>query len=156
MISNAPTKGDMGCVWPKGRQAANGDDKGKWLQNTGVCTISNEIVWKKCTNIETGAPMWNECPREGINFWENWWRVGGPIGEFLYEVGEMKGDLQMGKLIVDEMEGSWYYGGAVKKIEPWRDNLGVRVGKLAKWGEGVCGWITTWWKTIGTPIPKGF
>ena len=31
---------------------------------------------------------------------------GGPIGEFLYEVGEMKGDLQMGKLIVDEMEGS--------------------------------------------------
>ena len=31
---------------------------------------------------------------------------GGPIGEFLYEVGEMKGDLQMGKRIVDEMEGS--------------------------------------------------
>jgi hypothetical protein len=28
MISNAPTKGDMGCVWPKGRQATNGDDKG--------------------------------------------------------------------------------------------------------------------------------
>jgi hypothetical protein len=31
---------------------------------------------------------------------------GGPIGEFLYEVGEMRIGLQMGKLIVDEMEGS--------------------------------------------------
>jgi hypothetical protein len=31
---------------------------------------------------------------------------GGPIGEFLYEVGDMKVDLQMGKLIVDEMGGS--------------------------------------------------
>ena len=30
----------------------------------------------------------------------------GPIGEFLYEVGEMKVGLQMGKLIVGEMEGS--------------------------------------------------
>jgi hypothetical protein len=29
MRSDAPTKGDMGCVWPKGRQVANGDDKGK-------------------------------------------------------------------------------------------------------------------------------
>jgi hypothetical protein len=28
---------------------------------------------------------------------------GDSIGEFLYEVGEMKGDLQMGKMIVDEM-----------------------------------------------------
>jgi hypothetical protein len=28
MISNAPTKGDMGCVWPKGsKQVAKGDDK---------------------------------------------------------------------------------------------------------------------------------
>jgi hypothetical protein len=31
---------------------------------------------------------------------------GGPIGEFLYEVGEMKIGSQMGKLMVDEMEGS--------------------------------------------------
>jgi hypothetical protein len=31
---------------------------------------------------------------------------GGPMGGFMYEVGEMKGNLQMGKLIVDEMEGS--------------------------------------------------
>jgi hypothetical protein len=31
--------------------------------------------------------------------------VGGPMGGFLYEVDEIKGNLQMGKLIVDEMEG---------------------------------------------------
>jgi hypothetical protein len=31
---------------------------------------------------------------------------GGPIGEFLYEVGEMKVCSQMGKLMVDEMVGS--------------------------------------------------
>jgi hypothetical protein len=31
---------------------------------------------------------------------------GGPIGEFLYEVGDMKRGVQMGKLMVDEMEGS--------------------------------------------------
>jgi hypothetical protein len=31
---------------------------------------------------------------------------GGPIGEFLYEVGEMERGSQMGKLMVDEMEGS--------------------------------------------------
>jgi hypothetical protein len=31
---------------------------------------------------------------------------GGHMGGFLYEVGEIKGNLHMGKLIVDEMEGS--------------------------------------------------
>jgi hypothetical protein len=31
---------------------------------------------------------------------------GDPIGESLYEVGEMKVGSQMGKLIADEMEGS--------------------------------------------------
>jgi hypothetical protein len=31
---------------------------------------------------------------------------GGPISEFLYEVGEMKIGSQMGKLMVDEMVGS--------------------------------------------------
>jgi hypothetical protein len=31
--------------------------------------------------------------------------VGGPMGGFLYEVDEMEGNLQMSKLIVDEMEG---------------------------------------------------
>jgi hypothetical protein len=31
---------------------------------------------------------------------------GGPMGGFLCEVGEMKGNLQMGRWIVDEMEGS--------------------------------------------------
>jgi hypothetical protein len=32
MRSNAPTKGDMGCVWPKGKQVANSDDKRKQLE----------------------------------------------------------------------------------------------------------------------------
>jgi len=40
---------------------------------------------------------------------------GGPIGEFMYELGEMKIGSQMGKLMVDEMVGSWSYGGAGKK-----------------------------------------
>ena len=31
---------------------------------------------------------------------------GGPMGGFLYEVDEMEENLQRGKLIVDEMEGS--------------------------------------------------
>jgi len=31
---------------------------------------------------------------------------GGPIGEFLHEVGEMEIGLQMGKLMVEEMVGS--------------------------------------------------
>jgi hypothetical protein len=43
---------------------------------------------------------------QGIILLKNMMKGGGPMGEFLYEVGEMKGDLQMGKLIVDEMEGS--------------------------------------------------
>jgi hypothetical protein len=45
MMSNAPTKGDMGCVWPKGgKQVAKGDDKkdNKMTGNKGVCTINNE------------------------------------------------------------------------------------------------------------------
>jgi hypothetical protein len=31
--------------------------------------------------------------------------VGGPMGGFVYKVDGMEGDLWMGKLIVDEMEG---------------------------------------------------
>jgi hypothetical protein len=42
----------------------------------------------------------------GHNFLGKLMKVGGPIGEFLYEVGEMKIGLQMGKLMVDEMKGS--------------------------------------------------
>jgi hypothetical protein len=41
MRSNAPTKGDMGCVWPKGKRVANGDDKIK-TGNKGVCTTNKE------------------------------------------------------------------------------------------------------------------
>jgi hypothetical protein len=31
---------------------------------------------------------------------------GGPMGGFMYEVDEMEGNLQMDKLIMDEMDGS--------------------------------------------------
>jgi hypothetical protein len=72
----------------------------------GVCTRNNEKCGKDVQNTETGAPVWNECPREGRNFVGKLMKGGGPIGEFLYEVGEMKIGSQMGKLMVDEMEGS--------------------------------------------------
>ena len=54
----------------------------------------------------------NGCPsviwvaHVGNNFLRKMMKGRGPSGEFLYEVGEMKGDLQRGKLIVDEMEGA--------------------------------------------------
>jgi hypothetical protein len=54
----------------------------------------------------------NRCPsviwvaHVGHNFLGKLMKGGGPIGEFLYDVGEMKVGLQMGKLIVDEMDGS--------------------------------------------------
>jgi hypothetical protein len=45
-------------------------------------------------------------PHGGQKFLGKLVKGGGPIGEFLYEVGEMKIGLQMGKLMVDEMVGS--------------------------------------------------
>jgi hypothetical protein len=45
-------------------------------------------------------------PQGGQNFLGKLMKGGGPIGEFLYEVGEMKIGSQMGKLMMDEMEGS--------------------------------------------------
>jgi hypothetical protein len=60
---------------------------------------------KDVQNTETGAPVWNECPRRA-EFLGKLMKGGGPIGEFLYEVGEMKMGSQRGKLMVDEMEGS--------------------------------------------------
>ena len=45
-------------------------------------------------------------PQGGQRFLGKLMKGGGPIGEFLYAVGEMKMGSQMGKLMVDEMEGS--------------------------------------------------
>jgi hypothetical protein len=45
-------------------------------------------------------------PQGGQNFLGKLMKGGGPIGEFLYEVGEMRVGSQMGKWIMDEMEGS--------------------------------------------------
>jgi hypothetical protein len=56
----------------------------------------------------------NKCPSVGNNFLRELMKGGGPMGGFLYEVGEMKGDLQMGKRIVNEMEGSCYCRGVAR------------------------------------------
>jgi hypothetical protein len=45
-------------------------------------------------------------PQGGQNCHGRLMKGGGPIGKFLYEVGEMKIVSQMGKLMVDEMVGS--------------------------------------------------
>jgi hypothetical protein len=45
-------------------------------------------------------------PQGGQKFLGKLMKGGGPSGEFLYEVGEMEIGSQMGKLMVDEMEGS--------------------------------------------------
>jgi hypothetical protein len=45
-------------------------------------------------------------PQGGKKFLGKLVKGGGPIREFLYEVGEMKIGSQMGKLMVDEMVGS--------------------------------------------------
>jgi hypothetical protein len=57
MRSNAPTKGDMGYVWPKGKQVANGDEKSKgWKIKAYVQQIMNKCG-KDVQNTETGAPV---------------------------------------------------------------------------------------------------
>jgi hypothetical protein len=45
-------------------------------------------------------------PQGGQNFLRKLMRGGGPIGEFLYKVGEMKIGSQMGEMMVDGMEGA--------------------------------------------------
>ena len=43
MISNAPTKGDMGCVWPKeSKSPMVRKTKNVMTGNKGVFTINNE------------------------------------------------------------------------------------------------------------------
>jgi hypothetical protein len=60
----------------------------------------NVQIQKRVPQCEMSAPG------EGRMFLGKLMKGGGPIGEFLYEVGEMRVGSQMGKLIVDEMEGS--------------------------------------------------
>jgi hypothetical protein len=52
-----------------------------------------------------GCPSVRWVAHGGHNVRGRLMKGGGPIGEFLYEVGEMKVGSQMGKLIVDEVEG---------------------------------------------------
>jgi hypothetical protein len=53
-----------------------------------------------------GCPSVKCVPQIGKNCYEKLMKGRGPIGKFLYEVGEMKIGLHMGKLMVDEMVGS--------------------------------------------------
>jgi hypothetical protein len=62
--SNAPTKGDMGCVWPKGKQVANGDDKSNDRKNKKVFVQQimnnwgggNVQIQKRVPQCEMSAP----------------------------------------------------------------------------------------------------
>ena len=56
-------------------------------------------IQKWVPQCEMSAPVRAETSRKLM-------KGGGPIGKFQYEVGEMKNGSQMGKLMVDEMEGS--------------------------------------------------
>jgi hypothetical protein len=60
----------------------------------------------KMYKYRNGCPSVKCVPQGGQNCLGKLMKGGGPIGEFLYEVGEMRVGSQMGKLIVDEMEGS--------------------------------------------------
>jgi hypothetical protein len=69
-------------------------------------------IWGEVYKYRNGCPRVIWWARVGNNFLRELMKGGGPMGGFLYEVGEMKGDLQMGRRIVDEMEGSCYCKGA--------------------------------------------
>jgi hypothetical protein len=62
--------------------------------------------WGEMYKYRNGCPSVIWVAHVGQNLLGKLMKGGGPIGEFLYEVGEMKVGSQMGKLIVDEMEGS--------------------------------------------------
>ena len=53
-----------------------------------------------------GCPSVKCVPQVGQNCYIKLMKGGDPIGEFLYEVGEMEIGSQMGKLMMDEMVGS--------------------------------------------------
>ena len=53
-----------------------------------------------------GCPSVKCVPQGGQKFIGKLMKGGGPIGEFLYEVGEVEIGSQMGKLMVEEMVGS--------------------------------------------------
>jgi hypothetical protein len=53
--------------------------------------------WGEVYKYRNGCPSVIWVARVGHDLLEELMKGGGPIGEFLYEVGEMKVDLQMGK-----------------------------------------------------------
>jgi hypothetical protein len=59
--------------------------------------------WEEVYKYRSGCPSVIWLAGVGHNLLRELMEGGGPMGGFLYEVGEMKRDLQMGKWIVDEM-----------------------------------------------------
>jgi hypothetical protein len=62
--------------------------------------------WGKMYKIQKRVPQCKMNAPGEAEYLGKLMKGGGPIGEFLYEVGEMKIGSQRGKLMVDEMEGS--------------------------------------------------
>jgi hypothetical protein len=78
MRRKTPTKGDMGCVWPKGKQVVSGNDKKQRFVITGFV---QKIHAGKMYKIQKRVPQCNECPRGGKvagkldEGWGPHWRV---------------------------------------------------------------------------------
>jgi hypothetical protein len=70
--------------------------------------------WGEVYKYKNGFPSVIWWAHVGNNLLGELMKGGGPMDGFLYEVGEMKRDLQMGRWIVDEMEGSCYCEGATQ------------------------------------------
>jgi hypothetical protein len=83
MRSDAPTKGDMGCVWPRQESRSPTVTTKTKVGNKGC--LYNKII-NKCgkdvQNTETGAPVVNECPRGGINVVKTDEGWGDPLASF--------------------------------------------------------------------------
>jgi hypothetical protein len=90
----------------KGKKVAKGDDKKIckcWKQKIFTIYQMNKERFGMSVQIQKRVPQCNMVGPVRAQF--AWRTGGGPMGGFLYQVDEMEGNLRMGKLIVDEMEG---------------------------------------------------
>jgi hypothetical protein len=103
MRRETPTKGDMGCVWPR-QESRSPTVTTKTKVGNNRCLYKKNVeqmykIQKRVPQCKMNAPREAEMALKLM-------KGGGPIGEFLYEICEMERGSQMGKLMVDEMEGS--------------------------------------------------
>jgi hypothetical protein len=103
MRRETPTKGDMGCVWPR-QESRSPTVTTKTKVGINRCLYKKNVeqmykIQKRVPQCKMNAPREAEMALKLM-------KGGGPIGEFLYEICEMERGSQMGKLMVDEMEGS--------------------------------------------------